>query len=280
MNILFVINENKDPDGVLANYVSERIADRATLFIDQQLQSVTVKNARQITPEEYRSLDFILVFGGDGTLLSVAKLSATYEIPVVGINMGRLGFLTEIERDEIEAGLDRLFKGEYLIEERMMLSASLADGKETIALNDIVVARANSVLKILDVDVYIDDEYLDDFKADGIIISTPTGSTAYSLSAGGPIVDPSLESMIITPICPHKMYSRTIIVPPYKTITVKCRNSLAEGAVVAADSEVLGELSDNEVVVVKMAQKKFKLIRFEGYRFFGVLRNKLLKKES
>ncbi len=280
MNILLVINEQKDPEYVLANRVAEIIGSRASLFIDGKNRSASVTGAKRISENEYQNMDVMLVLGGDGTLLSVAKKASKRNIPVVGINLGRLGFLAEIEKDELEDGLSKLLERDYVIEERMMLSAKLSDGSETTALNDIVVTRANSTLKILDLDIFIDDEYVDDFKADGIIIATPTGSTAYSLSAGGPIVDPALNSMIVTPICPHKMYSRTIIVPPEKTITVKCRTAIDNEAVVAADSELLGKLSGNETVVVKIAQKKFKLIRFKGYKFFSVLHNKLVKKES
>ncbi len=280
MNILLVINEQKDPGYVLANQVSELIGTRANLFIDGKHRSASVKNAKKISENEYAGMDVILVLGGDGTLLSVAKEASNLNLPVIGINLGRLGFLAEIEREEIEEGLNKLFAGDYEIEERMMLHAVLLDGKETTALNDIVVTRASSTLKILDLDIFIDDEYVDDFKADGIIVATPTGSTAYSLSAGGPIVDPSLNSMIVTPVCPHKMYSRTIIVPPEKTVTVKCKAAIDNEAVVAADSEILGKLSGNETVVIQIAQKNFKLIRFKGYKFFSVLHNKLVKKES
>ena len=233
-----------------------------------------------VNEKDYSIIDVILVIGGDGTLLSVAKTAVRLDIPVIGINLGRLGFLSEIEQDEIEDGLDKLLAGDYFIEERMMLCASVLNEHDTIALNDVVVTRANAALKILELDVYIDGEYVDDFKADGIIISTPTGSTAYSLSAGGPIVDPSLDSMIITPVCPHKMYSRTIIVPPQKVVTVKCKPTIDNDAFVAADSEILGKLSHDEAVTIRVAQQKFKLIRFKGYKFFGVLHNKLIKKED
>lgn len=274
-----MINEQKDPGYALANQVVAMIGDRANLFVDGQ-RGADVKGAKAVVYSEWPKIDAMLVLGGDGTLLSVAKMASEQNIPVIGINLGRLGFLAGIEKNRIQEGLNRLLTGDYIIEERMMLCAKLQNGKETTALNDIVVTRANSALKILDLDIYIDDEYVDDFKADGIIIATPTGSTAYSLSAGGPIVDPSLDSIIITPICPHKMYSRAIIVPPQKTVTVKCRASLDNEAVVAADSEILGTLSGSETVVVKIAPKKFRLIRFKGYQFFGVLHNKLVKKEG
>lgn len=280
MNILLVVNEQKDPNFILANRVTDVIGERASLFIDKKHRDACVKNTKQISKNEYSTMDVMLVLGGDGTLLSVAKEASEQNIPVIGINLGRLGFLAEIEQNEIKEGLDKFFAGDYFIEDRMMLHAELTDGSKTTALNDIVVTRANSTLKILDLDIFIDDEYVDDFKADGIIVATPTGSTAYSLSAGGPIVDPSLYSMIVTPICPHKMYSRTIIVPPEKAVTIKCRTSLDNEAVVAADSEILGKLSGNETVVIKIARKKFKLIRLNGYKFFSVLHNKLVKKEG
>lgn len=280
MNILLVVNEQKDPKYELAKKVAYIIGERAELFVPEKEEQINIENVKTMSENEYSRLDMMLVLGGDGTLLSVAKSASELGIPVIGINLGRLGFLAEIEKDELESGINRLLSGDFMIEERMMLSAELLSGEKTTALNDIVVTRATSSLKILDLDVYIDDEYVDDFKADGIIISTPTGSTAYSLSAGGPIVDPSLESMIITPVCPHKMYSRTIIVPPEKTVTIKCKITPDNEAVVAADSEILGKLFGNETVTIKISPKKFKLIRFKGYKFFGVLHNKLVKKEG
>ncbi len=280
MNILMIINEQKDPEFKLANRVSFLIGNRAKIYLEDKLQCDKVNNASLLSEITYRELDFILVLGGDGTFLSVAKTAAVEEIPVVGINLGRLGFLTEIELDALEKGLNKLFDGDYVIEDRMMLQAKLKDGKQTTALNDVVVTRANSMLKILDMDIFIDGKFVDDFKADGIIIATPTGSTAYSLSAGGPIVDPSLNSMIVTPICPHKMYSRTIIVPPNKEIKVICKDSCETDAVVAADSAVLGTLTGDKTVTVSVATKKLKLIRFRDYNFFGILHDKLLKKEG
>lgn len=275
-----MINEKKDPGYAITNSIVELIGNRACLFVDKKNSDINIPNTKSTSINEYFKMDIILVLGGDGTLLSVAKNAAELGIPVIGINLGRLGFLTEIENNEIEEGLNKIFAGEYIIEERVMLNAELSNGEMTTALNDIVITRANSTLKILELDVFINDEYVDDFKADGLIIATPTGSTAYSLSAGGPIVDPSLSSMVVTPICPHKMYSRTIIVPPDKTVLVKCRVSSGDEAIVAADSEVLGKLSTDETVIVKIAQKKFKLIRFEKYNFFSALHNKLLKKED
>ncbi len=281
MKIVLTVNKQKDADFFLANEVISLIGSRAKVYVDDAFFDENLKNVIFApTDTLYDHADFILVLGGDGTILSVSRVAAEKDIPVVGINLGRLGFLAEIEQDALENGLNRLFSGEYVIEERMMIETELGDGKKSKALNDVVITRANVSLRILELDVPIDDEYLDDFKADGIIIATPTGSTAYSLSAGGPIIDPALPSMTITPICPHKMYSRAIIIPPSKTVTVTCKSSRENEAVVAADSEILGTLSKNELVTVKLSTHKLKLIRLNGDCFYGALRRKLMKKES
>ncbi len=281
MNILLVVNTQKDPDLLVTKRVIALIGNRAKLYMEESYREYSLENVTYLQADDiYSGVDLVLVLGGDGTILSVAERSANWNKPVLGINLDRLGFLVDIEQNEIEAGLDKLFAGEYILDERVMLRAELAGGKSADALNDIVVTRANSSLKILELDIFIDDEYVDDFKADGIMISTPTGSTAYSLSAGGPIVDPSLESMIVTPICPHKMYSRAIIVPANKTVTVQCKTAADNEAIVAADSQILGELLENDSITIKISPKRLSLIRLQGYQFFGALRKKLLKKES
>ena len=281
MKVVLIVNKQKDAEFLLANKIISLIGSRAEVYVDDAFCTDAIKNVRFApTNTLYDGADFILVLGGDGTILSVAKEAAENDIPVVGINLGRLGFLAEIEQNALEDGLNRLFSGEYIVEERMMIEADLGDGTASRALNDIVITRANVSLRILELDVSIDDEYLDDFKADGIIIATPTGSTAYSLSAGGPIIDPALPCMMITPICPHKMYSRTIIIPPSKTVTVTCKSCQENEAVVAADSEILGTLSKNESVTIKLSPHKLKLIRLNGDCFYGALRRKLMKKES
>lgn len=280
MNILLIINEQKDPEFKLSNQIVKIIDNRANIFVDNEYYKKRIENVTYIDKSEYEIIDVFLVLGGDGTLLSVAQKATDVDASVIGVNLGKLGFLAAIEKDALEEGINKLISGDYVIENRMMAEAVLNNGEVKTALNDIVVTRANQTLKILGLDIYIDNQYVDAFKADGIIISTPTGSTAYSLSAGGPIIDPSLDSMIVTPICPHKMYSRTIIVPPHKTVTVKFKDSQENEAVVAADSEIFGKVSNGESVRIKKAEKNFRLIRFKDYNFFSELHNKLLKKEN
>ena len=280
MKILLIANEQKDKDFILANEIVRIIDNRAEVYAEEKIKTDKLCNVTYISQDSYSLMDMFLVLGGDGTLLSVSKTASCLEIPVIGVNLGRLGFLSEIEKENLKADIDKLLAKDFDIQERMMVSAKLHDADDICALNDIIVARGNSLLKILEFDVYIDDEFLDHFKADGIIISTPTGSTAYSLSAGGPIVDPSMDIIIITPICPHKMYSRTIIVSKDKKITVKNRSSDGTMAIVAADSQIVGEISNGQKVVIGEAQNKFKLINLHGFKFFSVLHNKLVKKEN
>lgn len=280
MNILLVANEQKDKGFLLANKIVNLIGNRANVYVEDTQCNRAIENVTYITQKKYKEMDIFLVLGGDGTLLGVSKVASELKIPVVGVNLGRLGFLSEIEKADLCEDLDKLLSEKFDIQERMMLSASLSGKENETALNDIIITRENSLLKILEFDVYLDDEFVDHFMADGIIISTPTGSTAYSLSAGGPIADPSMNIMIITPICPHKMYSRTIIVPNNKKITIKNRSQDDSNAIVAADSKMIGEIKSGEAVIVKAAENSFKLIKLHGFKFFSVLHDKLVKKEK
>lgn len=280
MKILLIVNKQKDIDFLLSNEIVQIIGNRAQIFAEENIKNDKLCGVTYISEEQYSDMDIFLVIGGDGTLLSISKTASRLQKPVVGVNLGRLGFLSEIEKENLREDIDKLLQKDYMIQERMMLSAELNDASDIYALNDIIVARGNSLLKILEFDVYLDDEFVDHFKADGIIISTPTGSTAYSLSAGGPIVDPSMDILIITPICPHKMYSRTIIVSKDKKVTVKNCSSDDTTAIVAADSQIVGEISKGETVVIGSAENNFKLINLHGFKFFSVLHNKLVKKEN
>ncbi len=280
MKILLIANEQKDKDFSLTNEIIALIGNRADLYVEKTLENKKISGVSYISCEDYKKMDIFLVLGGDGTLLSVSRTAAELNIPVVGVNLGRLGFLSEIEKEDLKEDIDKLLAKDFKIQERMMLSAEICDENKTCALNDIIITRENSLLKILEFDVYLDDEFLDHFRADGIIISTPTGSTAYSLSAGGPIADPSMNIMIITPICPHKMYSRTIIVSNEKKITVKNRSTDGSKAIVAADSQMLGKISSGEAVTVAASENSFKLIKLHGFKFFSMLHEKLIKKEK
>lgn len=280
MNILLIVNEQKDKGFALAKEIVSLVGTRADLYAEKIIEKSNLSGVTYISNDEYAKMDIFLVLGGDGTLLSISKTAADLNIPVVGVNLGRLGFLSEIEKNNLKDDIEKLLSGKFEIQERMMICANVNENKKANALNDIIITRENSLLKILEFDVYLDDEFIDCFMADGIIISTPTGSTAYSLSAGGPIVDPSMNIMIITPICPHKMYSRTIIVSSDKKITVRNRSTDNSKAIVAADSQMIGEISNGEAVTISGAKKTFKLIKLHGFKFFSALHEKLVKKEN
>ena len=171
-------------------------------------------------------VDMIIVLGGDGTLISVARLVGGLNVPILGINLGRLGFLTEVTRDELPVMLDLLVRGEYVVSERMMLDAIIHRNGEEVGkytvLNDVVINKG-ALARIIDMDTSVDGSHLSTFKADGLIISTPTGSTGYNLAAGGPIIFPEINSLVISPICPHMLTNRPIVVWSRSIIEIKVR---------------------------------------------------------
>lgn len=230
-----------------------------------------------------KSIDLVIALGGDGTLLEAARKAAVCQIPVMGINLGHLGFLAEVEKHEIESCLHDLLIGEYSIENRMMLRAVITrPGGKTVtfdALNDIVVSRGKST-RLIDVNLYIDNQFVDDYKADGMIVATPTGSTAYSMSAGGPILDPTARSFVLTPICPHKLYARTIVVPDTREITMTIRNDIPRSVVVSCDGQVSTPFSEGDVLTLTRSEHTARLINLHGDRFYRVLQHKLLGKEQ
>ncbi len=223
------------------------------------------------------SADLLIVLGGDGTLLSVARLSGVESIPVLGINLGGLGFLTEISKEETFPVLEKILAGDFETEQRLMLKATILRRGEIIGestvLNDIVINKG-VLARIIDMETHIDGAYLTTFKADGLILATPTGSTAYSLAAGGPIVYPSLNSIIVNPICPHTITNRPLVVPD--TATVKIILKTADQNVhITLDGQVGMPLQGGDVVEAHKAPGHIQLIRSPYKTYFELLRNKL-----
>ena len=225
----------------------------------------------------YTGLDGIIVLGGDGTLLSVARRVDDLEIPILGINLGQLGFLSEVERQDMYPCFDKLVKGEYRIEERMMLEAQVIREGQVLhisrALNDVVVNKG-PLARIITLDAYIDGQYFSTFRGDGLIIATPTGSTAYSLSAGGPIVSPEVEMILLTPICAHTLYSRPLIISPSQQITIVLKPRFDEVAV-TVDGQQGFRLKAGDEVVVSRSACRTRLVKVRGRHFFEVIRDKL-----
>ncbi len=223
-------------------------------------------------------MDMLVILGGDGTLLHVAARAGELDIPVVGINLGHLGFLTEVAAEEMEQALETILAGEIDIERRMMLKASLIhkDGTASepmFALNEVVVVKG-SVERVLRLCCWADEEYIATYKADGLIISTPTGSTAYNLSAGGPIIQAELDSLLVTPICPFMLESRPVLLSPKVRISTKLAD-VANDVKVMVDGKLGWTLEETDGLRVEAADKPLLLISSPHKSYFTILRNKL-----
>lgn len=217
-----------------------------------------------------KDVDLAIIVGGDGTILRAARFYAPLGVPIFGINMGRLGFLAQVKVDELELGLEKFIKKEFKIDERLML---LLNKNGTLALNDIVVKSVNSS-KTVEFIVYLNGKPVCNYLADGMIISSPTGSTAYTLSAGGPVVEPSLEAIVLVPICPHTLNARPLVIPANETIEIRSKND-KEKFSVFVDGQV--DINNQENVIIDKASVKAKIILLDkdDDGFYSVLREKL-----
>jgi NAD+ kinase len=223
-------------------------------------------------------IDLLMTLGGDGTVLRGARLLAGRQIPMFGINLGRLGFLTCCGRDEFEGSLRRVSRGEFLAQPRMTLDVRAidADGRERQrwdALNDAVLTKGGFA-RVVNLRVSVDEEVIATYSADGLIVSTPTGSTAYSLSAGGPVVVPTVESIVLTPISPHTLAIRPLVLPPTGEVLVQAFDS-PEELLVTVDGQVGTTFAAGERLVVRRGPKPVLLVRFAETTFFSRMRRKL-----
>jgi len=223
-------------------------------------------------------IDALLTLGGDGTLLRGARLLEGHEVPILGVNMGRLGFLTCCPADQLETSLMRFARGDYTVESRMVLRAAVMEANRReraswLALNDVVIHKGGFA-RVVSLRVAVDDEMIASYSADGVVISTPTGSTAYSLSAGGPVVVPTLETLIVTPVSPHTLAVRTVVLAATSRITVQAEGA-PEELMITVDGQVGTTFLAGETLSVSRAEKHIKIIRFPGSSFFATLREKL-----
>ena len=226
-------------------------------------------------------IECVLVLGGDGTLLQAARELLQRHIPLLGINLGTLGFLTSAEKSELPKCLDSVLDDSCSIDERMMLEGVAYHGSEkiqmNIALNDVIIARAG-FSRLVELKIYVNGELLSIYNADGIIVSTPTGSTGYSLSAGGPIIFPQTDVIVITPICPHSLQARSLVVSGEDRIMIEIgrrRKTQKEEAMVTFDGRSAQELETGDRIEIYKAQETTQLIRLKGRSFYQVLQNKI-----
>lgn len=268
-----ITNEAKDPGGAFTQKI--------TAFIEKHGgEAVCVKNERQVLAEKGEAeVDCALVLGGDGTLLRAAGNMMDSDIPLLGINLGTLGYLAEVESACAEDAVEKLLGDQFVREERMMLSGTVITGKgeERYALNDIVISRCGS-LQILNVRIYVNDLFLNDYCADGVIVATPTGSTGYNLSAGGPIVEPSASLLLLTPICPHTLNTRSIVFSPEDEITVEIPEG-KDGHEQVVEANFDGSntitLKTGDRILIRRSDKTTGIIRLNTESFLAVLHKKM-----
>jgi NAD+ kinase len=221
--------------------------------------------------------DVLLVLGGDGTMLNAARLAGQRSIPILGVNMGGLGFLTEVRLENLYPSLERVFANDFVLDERLMLQTHIHQHGETVAqgvvLNDVVISKG-TLARMIELKIAIQGRFVTNLRGDGLIVSSPTGSTAYSLSAGGPIIDPAVQSLILTPISPHTLTHRPLIVPGHAEIEVTL-TSKDDGAMATLDGQVGVAITQGDAVVIQTSEHRTRLIRFPESNYYDVLREKL-----
>lgn len=250
-------------------YIADKIA--------HQIEGQTVAVREE---ELYELCDGLIVIGGDGTILGVAEVASVRDIPILGINLGRLGFLADIEPYEVEKALEKLISKQYKIEERMMLRATIigADGSKNVfhALNDVNVTRG-SFSRLVEFEICVNDELSDIYPADGVIVATPTGSTAYNLSAGGPIMVPQASAYVVTPICAHTIYSRSVILCDKDKVRIKTLEETKDMAL-SLDGKLKMYLTSQDEVYIERSPYVTKLIKISDREFFEILREKIVER--
>ena len=279
MRTFYIIaNTDKDVNLKLSHEIADYLIARGKHCVVRRQEQEESTLHSQLSTED---VEGILVLGGDGTLLRAARELADRRIPFLGINMGHLGYLAEIEEQNVQAALERLIADDYTIEERMMLSGSVdvngERAEQDVALNDIFLNRFGHI-RVVDYEVFVNGQYLNSFTADGIIVSTPTGSTGYSLSAGGPIISPTATMLMLTPICPHTLNSRSIVFSGNDQIRIRIgegRRGGKDEACVTFDGDTCVQMKTGDYVEIRKSDRVTRIMKINQVSFLEVLRNKL-----
>jgi NAD+ kinase len=278
MNTIHVICKRQKEDATsLAARIIELYGNTIEIFVDEESARL-LNYSRQLEVEHVgEGANLIVVLGGDGTLLSVARNLKGRDVPILGVNLGGLGFLTEISPEEFPEMLERVTRGDYNISQRIMLDVTVKRNGNKVfdfaVLNDAVITK-DALARIIDIETYVNGEYLTTFKSDGLIFSTPTGSTGYSLAAGGPVLYPSMKNIIVTPICPHMLTNRPIILPEKVTIksVLKARD---EKVVLTLDGQIGFPLEFGDEIMVRESSNVVRLVKSSSKGYFEILRTKL-----
>jgi NAD+ kinase len=260
---------------LISHLRKRRIAVLASITSDsaRELAGATHVDEREIA----KRADLVVAIGGDGTLLHAARNVAARNVPLVGINRGRLGFLTDVSPEHMREALDAILSGDYLSERRLMLAATIGERIKTgalFALNDIVLQRGDTG-RLLDFTTDVDGAYVNTHRGDGLIVATPTGSTAYALSCGGPIIQPNVDALAMVPICPHTLSDRPLVLPSSSEIRVTLDNAGGSEAHVVCDGESLGRMSAGDVLTISLAKQAVTLLHPRDYNYYELLRSKL-----
>src|SRR5687767_5911758 len=273
-----VVKPNHKEAWQTACELSDWLATRGIDLMGKPHAGTEICDIQTAETEEFKSgVDLIVVLGGDGTMISAARLTGERETLVLGINYGSLGYLTEFRIEEMFPALEEILAGNYEVDPRVMLEVEHWRGDKRLdtgrVLNDVVINKA-ALARIIEIEVSLNQLYVNSFRADGLIVSTPTGSTAYNLSAGGPIIYPSMNAVVLTPICPFTLTNRPIVVPDTAEINLRLTNQ-SDGVVLTLDGQIGYQMQTGDCVLIRKSALTFNLVQPPNRNYFDVLRNKL-----
>ena len=275
-----VTNRLKDDHLTLTNHIKEYLEARGKTCVIAERRTeedplLVVRKYLSVIPED---TDLCIVLGGDGTMLQAARSIAYMDIPIIGVNLGTMGYLAEVDESGIDDALEKILGGEYEIEDRMMLRGEV-EGKKDYSLNDIIVTRYQDIATI-GYKIYVNDQFLCSYYADGLIVSTPTGSTGYNMSAGGPIIEPLANMILVTPVCPHTLNSRSLVFSPDTRIEVELmskRDGSNQQAIASFDGSGTLLLNTGNRITIKKSKKTTKILRLNRVSFLEVISKKFAK---
>ena len=278
--ICFVTNIEKDPTLQETKKMVDFVLKKGCeVYVSENFSDVHPDVIATSSSEMYKSVDFVVVIGGDGTILRVARSAAIFDTPILGINFGTLGYLADVEKINAIDAIEKVLNGDFTIENRMMLEPYVERGcvshEINLALNEVCIT--NSVCsRMIKLSVEVNGEYFDTFRADGIIVSTPTGSTAYNLSAGGPILSPHTELMTITHICPHTLYARPFVIDGNDVVRIRVQSNY-NNVQMSCDGQSTVQMKNDDVIIVKKSRYVTRIIKTTNMNFYDILRRKMVE---
>lgn len=276
----FVTNIEKDPTLQETKKMVDFVLKKGCeVYVSENFSDVHPDVIATSSSEMYKSVDFVVVIGGDGTILRVARSAAIFDTPILGINFGTLGYLADVEKINAIDAIEKVLNGDFTIENRMMLEPYVERGcvshEINLALNEVCIT--NSVCsRMIKLSVEVNGEYFDTFRADGIIVSTPTGSTAYNLSAGGPILSPHTELMTITHICPHTLYARPFVIDGNDVVRIRVQSHY-NNVQMSCDGQSTVQMKNDDVIIVKKSRYVTRIIKTTNMNFYDILRRKMVE---